>query len=473
MRLGAANLIAGRTGPFAANGCLRTVRRRAGTRSEQASILIIVMWIAFGLVSLALYFAHSMSFELRAADNRVASTEADQAIAGAVRYVSNILATTLYPGALPEIETFPREAVEVGSARFWLIGRADEQLPPEEPFFNLVDECSKLNLNSVNTEMLEWIPRMLPEQAGAIQDWRDEDSDVNEIGGAEDDLYQRLNPSYQCKNAKFESLEELRLVYGMNLEVLLGEDANLNGVLDLNENDGDQSFPFDNQDGRLDPGLFEYFTVYSKEPAMRTNGSPRINVATTNQQDLATLLAEKFDTEKANQILAGFSTGGETVGSLLEFYIRSGMTAQDFVQIETDITATTNTTGLVNVNTASERVLSCIPGIGIENAPALVAHRRSNRAALAVEPTLAWVADVLGETNAVQAGPFLTGRSFQYTADIAAVGHFGRGFRRVKVVFDTSQGTPRVIYRRDITHLGWALGRDIRNEFLLLARNKQ
>ena len=34
--------------------------------SDSASVLIIVLWIAFGLVSLALYFADSMSFELRA-----------------------------------------------------------------------------------------------------------------------------------------------------------------------------------------------------------------------------------------------------------------------------------------------------------------------------------------------------------------------------------------------------------------------
>lgn len=448
-------------------------RRAAGIRGEKASVLIIVLWICFGLVSLALYFAHSMSFELRAADNRVASTEAEQAIAGAIRYVSNILATTVYPGALPEPETYPREAVEVGDARFWLVGRPIEQLPPEQPYFNLVDECSKLNLNSVTTDMLQWLPRMLPEQAGAILDWRDEDSEVNELGGAETDLYQRFNPPYMCKNANFETVEELRLVYGMDLEILLGEDGNLNGVLDLNENDGDQSPPYDNQDGRLDPGLFEYFTVFSTEPTTRTNGSPRINVATTNQQELATLLTEKFDTEKANSILANFSSGGQAVTSLLEFYIRSGMTAQEFAQIETDITATTNMTGLVNVNTASEMVLSCIPGIGIENAPALTAYRQSNRASLAVEPTQAWVADVLGETNAVQAGPFLTGRSFQYAADIAAVGHYGRGFRRVRVVFDTSQGTPRVVYRRDLTHLGWALGRDVRDEFLLLAKNRQ
>ena len=39
------------------------------------------------------------------------------------------------------------------------------------------------------------------------------------------------------------------MVYGMNLDFLYGEDANLNGALDPNENDGMALPPNDNQDG--------------------------------------------------------------------------------------------------------------------------------------------------------------------------------------------------------------------------------
>ena len=57
--------------------------------------------------------------------------------------------------------------------------------------------------------------------------------------------------------------------------------------------------------------------------------------------------------------------------------------------------------------------------------------------------------------------------SYQYTADIAAVGPYGRGYRRVKFVFDTSSGAPKIIYRQDLTHLGWALGKEERQTALL------
>src|SRR5439155_4675956 len=90
---------------------LRLANDPLPSRGERGSVLIIVIWIAFGLVSLALYFAHSMSFEMRAADNRVAGMKAEEAIAGAARYVSNVLANAQQPGALPDTNTYRFAAV--------------------------------------------------------------------------------------------------------------------------------------------------------------------------------------------------------------------------------------------------------------------------------------------------------------------------------------------------------------------------
>src|SRR5262245_51208072 len=261
------------------------------TTPQHGSVLIIVLWVAFGLVTLAIYFANSMSLELRAADNRAAGTEAEQAIQGAMRYVSNVLATTQEPATLPDLNTYRSEAVPVGDAMFWLIGRSDRPSPQDQPYFGLVDEASKLNLNTATLEMLEALPRMTPELAASILDWRAADSDVTQ-GGAENETYQRRNPAYRCKNAPFESVDELRLVLGADLDILYGEDSNLNGVLDPNENDGDWSSPSDNRDGRLDLGVFEYVTVYSREPNTDPSGSNRVNVAQPGRvsNELRTLL---------------------------------------------------------------------------------------------------------------------------------------------------------------------------------------
>src|SRR2546430_1448143 len=184
--------------------------------------------------------------------------------------------------------------------------------------------------------MLQMLPRMTAELAAAIKDWRDSDDNVTP-SGAEADTYSRLRPPYKCKNAPFETVEELRLVVGAELEILYGEDSNLNGILDLNENDGNVSPPDDNRDGHLDPGIFEYVTVYSREPNVQSDGAKRVSV--TDSQGLSRLLQQQLGAQRATQILGGRDSA--PYRSVLEFYIASGMTADEFQKIEDALTAST------------------------------------------------------------------------------------------------------------------------------------
>jgi DNA uptake protein ComE-like DNA-binding protein len=428
---------------------------------EGGSVLIIVIWIVFGLISVALYFGHAMSMSLHAEDNRVASAEARLAIEGAARYISLVLTNLDTNGVLPDIHTYANEAVSVGNATYWLIGRNNSQAK-DTPVFGLVDEASKLNINTASSNMLESLPNMTTELAEAIVNWRTTNTSTS------DEVYQRNNPAYRCKKGEFESVDELRLVAGATMDILLGEDTNLNGVLDENENDGNITRPNDNQDGTLDQGLLELLTVYTREPNVRTNGSPRINVSRlsgTNITQLSELLRTSFDVSRANAIL-GRITAGTTFNSVLQFYIRTQMTPDELAKICTDITTRDEPflKGLINVNTASEAVLACVPGIGIDNAPTLVAFRQANPDKLT---SVAWVAEALDRADAIAAGPYITSRSYQFSADIAAVGHHGRGYQRVRYVFDITEGSAKVIYRQDLTHLGWALGKKVRQDFLL------
>lgn len=431
--------------------------------AQRGSALIIVLWVCLGIVAIALYFANAMSFEIRAADNRLSGTQAEQAIAGAARYASNILYNLQTPGLIPDENSYEREDVAVGDARFWFIGRSDQQTALDEPWFGFVDEASKLNLNTATVSMLEALPRMTPELAAAIIDWRDSNSTISD-GGAEDETYQRLNPPYRCKNAPFESIDELRLVNGADTEILYGDDANLNGALDPNENDGDNSSPNDDRNAVLDPGILEYVTVWSREP---TNTRTNVN----DRNGLAVVFQEAFGTSRANQILAQLSGGGGQAqyGNMVEFYLASRMTRNEFDQVADQIVATTNTTGyvqgLVNINTASEAVLQCIPGISTQYSSSVVAYRLGNTDLRSI----AWLVEIIGSEAARQAGPYITTFSYQFTADIAAVGHHGRGYQRTKFIFDTSDGMPRIAYRQDLTHLGWALGKTTRQNLLQVA----
>ncbi len=432
------------------------------TRRRKGAVLIIVLWIAFALVSMALMFNHGMLMEYRAADNAVAAAQAGQAIEGAQRYIAYLLKNVEEPARLPDVSIYANSQAPVGEAQFWLIGRATDGETAETVTFGLTDEAAKLNLNIATREMLEMLPTMTPELAAAIIDWRDSDSDLSP-DGAESQNYLLRTPKYLCKDSAFETVEELRLLIGAEWEILFGEDANLNGALDPNENDGDDTPPSDDRDGQLDCGILEYLTVWSREPNRREDGSARINIRSNQPQQLQQYLQETLGQDRAAAILGAVGPNLANIRSVLEFYIRGGVTADEAVQIEDALTVSDSqyTTGLVNVNTAPAAVLACLPGIGVEFADQLVAYRTGKTDELY---TVAWVLRVLDEESAIQAGPYLTTRTYQYSADVAAVGRFGKGYRRAFFVFDTSTGEPTVVYRRDRTGLGWALGSDVRDQ---------
>ncbi len=436
---------------------LPTRRLPAGQRG---SVLVIVIWVIFGLISITLYFANSMSYELRASDNRIAGIEAEQAIEGARRYVSCVLSNLNSAGAMPDPQSFPCASVSVGNARFWLIGRTNvENTTPTGVSFGLIDEASKLNLNStfVGTNLLLLHPTMTLDTAYNIMAWRGTNTS-NTNGGAESDTYSGLQPPYLCKNAPFETVDELRMIYGVDIDLLYGEDANLNGFLDPNENDGDVTAPSDNQDGHLDPGLFEYVTVFTHAPTIQTNGQPRI--VTTNGSGL-----QNFVKTNLNLSLTFPTTG---YPSPLQFYIAnsSRISQSQFMQIEGSINGT-NTVGLVNVNTAGSEVLQCLPGMDITQATQVINYRQSNQTNPNNMNTLAWLTQAgLSAATLQSIAPWVTGQTYQFTADVAAVGHNGRGYRRIRFVFDTSSGAPKILYRQDLSNLGWALGKEVRDQLL-------
>jgi hypothetical protein len=148
------------------------------------------------------------------------------------------------------------------------------------------------------------------------------------------------------------------------------------------------------------------------------------------------------------------------------------MTADEFASIANRITVTNGAyiEGRVNVNTASAAVLACLPGISDtpDLAQTLVTYRETNPDKLT---SIAWIVDALGQNstdtlNALKTNDCITTLSYQFTADVAALGPYGRGYRRACFVFDTCDGTPKIIYRQDLTHLGWALGKDVRQTWL-------
>ena len=442
---------------------LHRQRTTARLATRRGSVLIVVLWIAIGMVGMALYFADSMRMELRAADNRAAGIAADQAIEGAARYVSYILSNYSTNGVMPGLPTELCAGVPIGDSRFWIIGRETNAIPSsvqsDRVTFGLIDEASKFNLNTTSTNILQWLPNITMDLLLAIPDWRS----TNSNNGTQLS-YPMAQPPYQCKSAPFETVDELRLVYGSSMDILVGEDINRNGILDQNEKD-------ENGNGQCDPGLLEYLTIYSREPNFNSDGSMRTNV--NKSVTLRPLLQSVFGSGRASQIMSRLGYSRQvttlTLPGLLAFYMKSGLTSTEFAQIYTNVTVSTSAykQGRVNINTASLTVLTCLLGGDYGSAQQVVSYRLNNPGNL---NSIAWIVDALGSSStalqSLAAGDYITTLSYQCTADIAAVGPYGRGYRRVKFIFDVSDGAPKVLYRQDLTHLGWALGEDVRRAVL-------
>ena len=444
---------------------------RTGSR---ASVLVVVLWITAGLTALVLYFAASMSLELRASANRAADLAAGQAIEGAARYVGWALAQFATNGMMTTNSQFVCQALPIGESQVWILGRnpAAAESGLNQLVFNLQDESGRLNLNRANSNALSRLPGMTTELAAAIVDWRSTNGTL-QLG------YSSLG--YEAKRSPFETVDELRWVQGITLDHLFGDDRNQNGILDPDERSLTGSL-------YSTPGLLDTTTVFSREPNFHADGTLLTNVNT--QAQIQGLLESSFGTGRSREILTrlGFTQGGGPGGgggggaaaatpnfpSLLRFYLTSGLSQDDFERIAPELCVTTNTYsyGRVNLNTANATVLTALfVGAGLAQeaaegaASTLVRYREQNTTSL---NSIAWMVAALGRDHqavtTLAGRDLLTTRSFQYGADLVAVGPLGRGYRRVKFIFDISDGVPKILYRQDLSRLGWALGDRVREQ---------
>lgn len=440
---------------------------KPNTMRPQGSVLIVVIWIVLILASLIIVLAHTVRVEAVAANNHVSQVKAEAVANGAIQYVCAYLSQEQGSITYSTSESF--EAMEVGDGYFWVLrpnlaGEKDYQ-------FGLVDEAGKVNLNSSSPEqlleMLLKLPNMTSELANSIIDWQDEDEDVS-AGGAEGEYYLLLSDPYQCKNAPLETVEEVLLIKGASPELLYGEDTNRNGMLDWNENDGEQSAPADNSNGRLDAGFFNYVTIHSYERNSDSQDQQRINLnQPESQADVQELVQEVLSEQEAITVMQSLRAAGffrsQNDLTLIDAYYGSGMEYEDFSQIIDRLTTDSGNeqliAGRINVNAAPEAVLLCLPGLEQSDVDDLIRYRE--KADEDEIENILWITEALEEDKARGIGSYITVTSFQYSADIIAVSKDGRAFSRYFVVIDTAQGSPKVLYKQRLAQAGWPLDPEI------------
>lgn len=256
----------------------------------------------------------------------------------------------------------------------------------------IVDEMGKLNINTASKEQLLNLEYMTEEIAAAIIDWRDQDSSPS-TKGAEDAYYRSLTVGYKARNGPFRTVRELLKVRGITDELLYGEDTNLNGQLDYNECDGDDTAPGDNNDDVLDQGWVAYMTCYSYGNNKDGDQQDRVNINTASETDLTSKLEIRRSYAKwivenrkdDNNNGGGNPNGGEggdgnnedgTLECISDLIDKnspkeaSGSDSDEAQKMDLDtfkrvadkmtITDDNQIMGLINVNTASREVLKAL-----------------------------------------------------------------------------------------------------------------
>jgi type II secretory pathway component PulK len=224
----------------------------------------------------------------------------------------------------------------------------------------VIDESSKLNINAATKEQLLGLPDMVEDIADAIIDWRDSD-DMPSGAGVESGYYESLTYGYIARNGPFRTLRELLLVKDVTEELFYGEDTNLNGRLDYNERDGQESPPADDGDNVLDVGWAAYLTCY-----------------TNDKSDESGEAQTPGDTGQTS--VGQAQTPGDQGRPSENQEQPSGNTQPPPGGTDQTSESTNQTSAKVNINTASDIVLGALLGGGDEaerTVQAIIAYRET------------------------------------------------------------------------------------------------
>jgi competence ComEA-like helix-hairpin-helix protein len=346
-----------------------------------------------------------------------------------------------------------------GKFRVFRRGRQDEG---GGVIYGVSDEESRLNLNTATINELTNLDQMTAYIAGAIMDWRGS-GDSPATNGANADYYLSLEPPYQPRNGPFETVRELLLVRGVTRDLLFDRDTHENGILPPAGDGEDDSLSGDNLSSDANGGWAGIVTVHSVDKNVSAGGQDRVNVQTADESaltgihgitpaiaraivayrgqnqlqsiaDLLDVTAPNNQNQNRNQGANSNSGSGQdnsnqsssdTQNTSSPSTSNSGLgnsgsgqkvINQDLLIDISDEVSTTDSgqdlNGIIDINTASLNVLTCLPGVDRQLAQAIISYRQSS----GFFANTAELLRVDGMTQAIfkQVAPLVSARSETY-----------------------------------------------------------
>jgi hypothetical protein len=439
-------------------------KRRRANRFGFVLLSVIVVILMASMVAI------SLLFRLKAEDTAaVTGAGSEQAHATAMSgvYEAIRIAAAYDPADLDWRDnpaTFRDQLVVDDAVDKWyftVFTQGEGELEPIR--YGLTDEASKVNIHTASEEMLTRV--MTSYLAHGLMDFVDTD-DLPHPQGAEQEYYDTLAHPYAAVNGPLSSIYELFLVRGFTPRIVYGEDANLNFTLDANEDDGDERFPPDNGDGKLNFGARTLLTVCSYDVDDDNDGQIRRSLNNTNELFVGLELPQQLTNfvyaMRRNNIKMSHPADLLEAKTKLkdekgrEVEIASGVGKAELPLVLDKLTGTPeyHLHGLINVNTASAHVLRALPEMDDAIVDQIVSMRKGLRPEQ--RKTTAWLYEqgILDAPKFKALAPRITTRSLQFHFHVIGYGLPSGRYRVLEAIIDVAGVEPVVSYLRDVTKAG-------------------
>jgi len=263
---------------------------------ESGIALVLTLWVVTILMVTATYFAYGRRW-----DSRVASY-----------FKESTFSYYLARSAVAKIRVLLADEGETRGYEDFKLVTGSLEMPEEEigggyMSAKVSDLEAKINLNRAPFQVLRSLLintgcafEDAENIADCILDWRDTDSE-RRASGAEDEDYLGLPNPYPCKDAPFDTVDELLLVKGMTEQIFYG-DSTLTGIRDETHKGGGTFL-----------GLRNYLTVFGR-------GKVNVNTADIIVLEAIPGISEetaRYIINKRDQESEGFKNMNEVI-TLLE-----------------------------------------------------------------------------------------------------------------------------------------------------------
>ena len=175
---------------------------------QQGLALVLVLWVLVLMTIMAASFSLSMRREINLVRNTRTQAQAAALAEAGVNYA---IMMSLLPNHLQR----------------WRGDGTPYNVPANggKVTVRIRDETGKVDLNSANETLLTALMTVAgldedesSQLVGAILDWRDKDN-LRHTNGAEEAEYKSEDKPYKPRNARFQSVDELQLVLGVNYKI--------------------------------------------------------------------------------------------------------------------------------------------------------------------------------------------------------------------------------------------------------------